>query len=83
MTAPQPLTRAQMELLEFERATWASAGRRDAALVERFGHSPIRHAQILNRLIDTPAALEYDAQLVNRLRNLRDQRRAARTGSSR
>jgi hypothetical protein len=73
------LTRAQMEILEFERATWKYAGRRDTVILERFGHSRWRHAQIVLHLIDQPAALAYDAQLVNRLRNLRDKRRTART----
>lgn len=74
MTAGQQLTRLQMEILEFERATWRYAGRRDAAILARFGHSPIRHAQIVNHLIDQPAAAAYDPQLVRRLRNLRAER---------
>lgn len=75
----QQLTRAQMEVLEFERASWKYAGRRDAVILERFGHSPWRHAQIVQHLIDLPAALEYDPALVNRLRDLREARRTSRT----
>ena len=81
MTSHTPLTRLQMEILEFERATWPrlELGRRDAAILQRFGHSPYRHAQIVNHLLDQPAALAYDPQLVNRLRKIRDRNRAART----
>jgi hypothetical protein len=77
------LTRAQMEILEFERATWRHAGRREAVILERFGHSPTRHAQIVNQLIDAAPAAEYDPILVRRLRALRDKRAAARTRGTR
>lgn len=78
----QALTRAQMEILEFERATWRHAGRREGVILERFGHNAIRHAQIVNHLIDLPAAAEYDPALVRRLRDLRDRRRASRARSN-
>lgn len=82
MTAPETgLTRAEMELLEFERATWRYPGARDTAIHNRFGHSPTRHAQLLLALIETPAALAYDPVGVNRLRNLRDRRAIARRTS--
>jgi hypothetical protein len=75
----QPLTPAQMEILEFERATWKYPGYRDAVILERFGHSPIRHAQILHHVIDLPAAAVYDPTLVSRLQAIRSKRRAQRT----
>lgn len=78
MNATQELTRAQMEILEFERATWRYQGRREAVIRERFGHSAIRHAQIVNHLIDLPAAAAYDPTLIRRLRDIRDQHKAAR-----
>jgi hypothetical protein len=44
----------------------------------RFGLSPARYYQLLNRLIDRPEALEYDPMLVQRLRRLRESRRRKR-----
>ena len=80
-TYPRRLTRVQMEILEFELATWhpRALGRRDAAILERFGHTPIRHAQIVNYLIDHPAAAEYNPALVRQLRELRDRRATTRS----
>ena len=72
------LTRAQMEILEFERATWRYLGRRDAVILERFGHTAVRHTQIVLHLIQQPAAEAYDPALVRRLRALRDKRASAR-----
>lgn len=82
MTRGEQLTRLQMEILEFERATWRHLGHRDAAILQRFGHSPIRHAQIVQHLIDQPAAVVYDPVLVNRLREQRDRHKAARARSN-
>ena len=78
MSTSEPLTRAQMEILEFERATWRYGGARDAAILERFGHSPTRHAQIVNHLIDQPAAHAYDPALVRRLLALRANHKTSR-----
>lgn len=83
MTAAVPLTRAQMEVLEFERATWRYQGRRDAVILERFGHMPTRHTQVLLHIINLPAAAAYDPVLVRQLRAQQDQRRAARAGRGR
>lgn len=77
----EPLTRAQMEILEFERAAWSSLGRRDHAILMRFGHSPTRHTQLVQHIITLPAAAEYDPLLVRRLIALRDKRRGARARS--
>lgn len=73
------LTRAQMEILEFERATWRYLGRREAVIRERFGHSAVRHNQIVFHLIDQPAAEAYDPALVRRLKALRAKRATARS----
>lgn len=80
-TTHRPLTPADCELLEFARLRWSpqSIGRKDTAILERFGDMPARHAQRLDALLDHPAALAYDAQTVNRLRSLRDARRAGRS----
>lgn len=78
MTTTQ-LTAADLELLEFERATWKYLGRKETVIRERFGHSMTRYAQRLQRLIDHPAARAYDPQLVARLTRVRTTRRTART----
>lgn len=41
---------------------------------ERFGMTAPRYYQVLNGLIDQPAALAFDAALVRRLTRLREQR---------
>lgn len=67
----QPLTRLQMEILEFERATWSphALGRRDGAIYERFGHNPVRHAQLVLHILSLPAATAYDPVLVRQLQD--------------
>lgn len=68
-----------LEILEFERAWWKYAGAKDSAIREKFDMSVPRYYQVLNVLIDHPAALAYDATLVRRLGRLRTERAAQRT----
>jgi hypothetical protein len=75
MTALSP---ADLEVLEFERLTWGSAGRREAAIREWFNCSPTRHAARLKAVLNNPAAQAYDAPHVRRLLRLRDARRHIR-----
>jgi len=77
------LTAWQMEILEFERATWSKPGRRAEAVIERFGHNITRHIQVVHALITLPAAQAYDPQLVARLRRIQDARKAHRRGGTR
>ena len=49
------------------------------AVRELFDMSPTRYYQVLNALIDEPAALAHDPMLVKRLRRLRQSRQRART----
>lgn len=65
--------------LDLEGTRFKYAGAKDQAIHETFGETATRFYQRLNRILDDPAALAYDAVLVNRLRRLRDQRTAART----
>lgn len=70
-------------MLEVERRRWKWAGVKEQHVREHLGMSPTRYYQVLNHLLDDPAALEADPQLVNRLRRLRTQRsrgRSARPG---
>lgn len=66
------------EILDFERNWWKLPGPKERAIRERFGFSATRYHQLLNRLIDLPAALAYDPMLVRRLRRLREARREKR-----
>jgi hypothetical protein len=65
-------------ILEFERGWWRAAVPKERAIRDRFGISPARYYQRLNRLIDLPEALAFDPMLVRRLRRLRDARREVR-----
>jgi hypothetical protein len=66
------------DILDFERDWWKGSLRKERAVRARFGVSPARYYQLLNRLIDRPEALEYDPMLVQRLRRLREGRRRKR-----
>jgi uncharacterized protein DUF3263 len=66
------------DILDFERSWWSSPTQKEAAVRGRFGMSPARYYQLLNRLIDRPEALAYDPMLVRRLRRVREARRRKR-----
>jgi Protein of unknown function (DUF3263) len=66
------------DILDFERDWWRGSARKERAVRARFGLSPARYYQLLNRLIDRPEAFEYDPMLVQRLRRLREARRNKR-----
>lgn len=73
------------DMLDFEREWWKYAGAKEQAIKARFDLSTTRYYELLNRLIDQDAAVEYDPMLVKRLRRLRAQRqrqRAARRASN-
>ena len=72
----------QLRLLDFERRWVARVGAKEAAIRDEFGLPAARYYQMLNALIESPAALQHDPLLVRRLQRLRDSRtrsRAART----
>lgn len=66
------------EILAFERSWWKESGAKERVVRERFGMSATRYYQILNELIDTPAALVEDPMLVRRLRRQRSARQRQR-----
>ena len=68
---PAGLTRREHEVLAFERQWWRRPGAKETAIRDRFGLAPTRYYQMLNALVDRPAALEADPLLVRRLRRLR------------
>lgn len=73
------LSPREAEILEFERQWWRLAGAKEQAVSDRFGLSSTRYYQLLNGLIDRPAALRADPMLVKRLHRLRLQRERARS----
>ena len=68
---PAGLSRREHEMLAFERQWWRRPGAKETAIRDRFGLAPTRYYQVLNALVDRPAALEADPLLVRRLRRLR------------
>ena len=68
-----------LQILEFERQWWKYSGAKEQAIRDLFDLSPTRYYQVLNHLIDSPAALTADPMLVKRLRRLRETRQRARS----
>lgn len=73
------LSERDRQILEFERQWWKYAGAKEQAIRDLFDMSATRYYQIVNSLIDTPAALAFDPMLVKRLRRMRASRQRARS----
>ena len=73
------LDERQQEILAFERQWWRQAGAKEQAIRDRFQLSTTRYYQLLNALLDEPAAIEHDPVLVKRLRRLRASRARGRS----
>ncbi|MFE5341798.1 DUF3263 domain-containing protein [Isoptericola sp. NPDC056578] len=78
-SAEGDLSDRDREILAFERQWWKYAGAKEQAVRELFGLSATRYYQVLNALIDSPAALAHDPMLVKRLRRMRSTRQRARS----
>ncbi|MEO7122235.1 MAG: DUF3263 domain-containing protein [Lacisediminihabitans sp.] len=74
-----PLAEREQRILAFERQWWRHAGAKEEAIRAEFGLSVARYYQMLNAVLDSPAALVSDPMLVKRLRRLRDARISARS----
>ena len=72
------LSELEVAVLEFERRWWKYGGAKDHAIRERFDMSAPSYFQILNSLLDNPAALASDPMLVKRLRRIRSTRQSER-----
>jgi hypothetical protein len=68
----------ERDVLVFERRRWRHVGAKEQAIRDEFGISPTHYYQILNALLDDPAALAHSPALVNRLRRVREARRRER-----
>jgi hypothetical protein len=82
---PEPVRDSAAELperslliLDFERQWWRHVGAKEQAIRSQFGLSAARYYQLLNALIDSPAAVRHDPMLVRRLQRARDARTKAR-----
>jgi len=74
----EELSQREIDILDFERSWWKHAGVKEQAIKERFDMSATRYYQVLNELLEQPAALEYDPILVKRLKRLRMYRQKQR-----
>ena len=72
------LSDRERAILDFERSWWTESGPKELAIRERFQLSATRYYQVLNTLLESPEAIDYDPLVVRRLRRLRDGRRRAR-----
>lgn len=62
-------------VLAFEKQRWKYLGARETAIREASEMSPVRYSQVLNALLDDPAALAHDPITVIRLREHRRRHR--------
>lgn len=72
------LTHTEIEILDFERSWWKHAGVKEQAIRDRFDMSATRYYQLLNELLEKPAAHDHDPILVKRLKRLRTYRQRQR-----
>ena len=71
------LNETDRAILDFERQWWKYAGAKEQAIRDKFDLSSTRYYQRLNRIINDPAALAYDAALVRRLQSIRARRKSS------
>ncbi|MFF7645485.1 DUF3263 domain-containing protein [Streptomyces canus] len=72
------LDRRERDVLALERRSFAGPGAKERAIREELGLAPVRYYQLLNALLDDGRALAFDPVTVNRLRRVREMRRAER-----
>lgn len=75
----QQLSDRDRQILALERVWWKYAGAKEQAIREKFDMSTTRYYQVLNSLVDSAAALEFDPLLVKRLRRMRANRQRTRS----
>ncbi|MGW4547521.1 DUF3263 domain-containing protein [Streptomyces violaceorubidus] len=72
------LAERERRILALERRGFVGPGAKERAVREELGLAPVRYYQLLNALLDDPRALAADPVTINRLRRVRDSRRAER-----
>ncbi len=75
---PADLSERDIAILDFERSWWKHAGVKEQAIKDRFDMSATRYYQLLNDLLENPAAMAHDPILVKRLKRLRTYRQRQR-----
>jgi hypothetical protein len=80
--AMDALTDLERGVLDIEARLFLHPGAKQLAAAQETGLSWPRYQQIVNALIDRPAALQHAPVVVNRLRRLRATRRSARRRSA-
>jgi hypothetical protein len=82
---PQPasdsapgLSSRDTAILDFEREWWRHVGAKEDAIRSQFSLSAARYYQVLNAVIDLPAAVRHDPMLVGRLQRAREARTSSR-----
>jgi hypothetical protein len=73
------LSERSIQILNFERKWTKHVGAKEDAISTQFHISSARYYQMLNAIIDAPAAIKHDPMLVARLRRNRDNRTHNRT----
>lgn len=72
------LSEREQQILAFESKWWKHAGAKEQAIRDEFDLSATRYYQLLNALLDNPAALAHDPVLIGRLRRIRSTRARTR-----
>lgn len=72
------LSPRELTILALERRGFAGPAAKERVIREQLGLAPTRYYQLLNALLDDRGALEHDPVTVNRLRRVREARRAER-----
>jgi hypothetical protein len=78
IAAAPALSEREQQILAFESRWWKHAGAKEQAIRDAFALSSTRYYQLLNAILDNPAAMEHDPALVARLRRLRSTRARSR-----
>lgn len=73
------LSDLEHDILAIEAQWWRYPGAKETAIADQLGLTATRYYQLLNHLIDQPAALAHAPLLIRRLQRLRDTRRRHRT----
>jgi Protein of unknown function (DUF3263) len=73
------LAERDVAILEFESRWHQHGGAKEEAIKRAFDLSVARYYQLLNAVIDSPAAVRHDPMLVRRLQRAREARISART----
>ena len=79
MADMEALTEREQLILAIEKRSYHYAGSKESAIRAELGMTATRYYQILNVLMDKPAALVAEPQLIHRLHRLRDQRQQNRS----